>query len=34
MVNCCVAQAINYNKEEDFSIVARFRVLLPAAMST
>ena len=30
--NCCVAQAFNYNKRHDFSIVARFRVLIPAAM--
>ena len=33
-VTCCVAQAFNYNKSDDFFIVARFRVLIPAAMST
>ena len=31
---CCVAQAFNYNKRYVFSIVARFRVPIPAAMST
>ena len=32
--NCGAAQAFNYNKRDDFSIVARFRVLIPVAMST
>ena len=32
--NCCAAQAFNYNKTYDFPIVVRFRVLIPAAMST
>ena len=33
-VTCCAAQAFNFNKRDDFSIVARFRVLITAAMST
>ena len=32
--NCCAAQAFNYNKRDDFSVVARFGVLTPAVMST
>ena len=32
--SCCAAQAFNFNKRDDFSIVARFRVLTPPAMST
>ena len=33
--NCCAAQAFKYNhKRDDFSIVAWFVVLIPAAMST
>ena len=32
--NCCAAQASNYKKRDDFSVVARFRMLTPAAMST
>ena len=31
--NGCVAQAFNYNKRDDFSIVARFRVLILAAQA-
>ena len=29
-VTRCPAQAFNFNKRDDFSIVARFRVLIPA----
>ena len=33
--NSCAAQAFKYDhKRDDFSIVARFLVLIPAAMST
>ena len=30
----CAAQALNYNKRDDFSIVARFGVITLAVMST
>ena len=33
-VNCYAAQAFNDNKRDDFSIVAWFRGLIPAARST
>ena len=32
--NCCAARAFIYNKRDDFSVVARFGALNPAAMST
>ena len=32
--NCCIAKTFNYNKRYDISMVARFRVLILAAMST
>ena len=33
-VTRCPAQASNFNKRDVFSIVARFRVLIPAAVCT